>query len=1071
MHNLDPANTAFGYFQQNPGTMFGAQGEPSFPMAFPFGNGMTGMAMSVGGQMLASQFGIPQSMQYQMFPTMNPADFMERQRWYAEKQRALQAATEADARSQMMMAENIAKMTGMPFGREERAMAQSVVNFVKPFAPMLAQMMPEMYDDAMTLAGGRGSSAVMALGMHRGGRYAIDPLTGSMGLSGESAGVLANTIKDQYFGPRSDINTFHGLSAGRAGLLYEEMATRGLMTRSIGTYESDTQRRLLLETPEGLEAGLTTLKNRDPAKFDKLVSAAEERSGRQVRGRGLSNDQELKEISQLDGVAASLMTELGKFAGSPEMERAMREFDARKIKDKLKDMSGAISAMRDIFGDSGRADAPMAELISGLQKMTQNGLTSMSATELEQSVRMTYQLSKQSGMGLDAMMGVQGQLGQMADRYGIDRGFAIQAGQNMAAFAGAYRAVGAGGTPEFGKSGLDKMAMLDAELNMRAAASPLANSLSAAARLVEEGRVGADSDIARLTKAAKEGKTTYIGADGKEHSINIDQAQWLQMAQNAGVSQNEANTILQQTKANEDYGIRNNMQTAVRNVMGQEVADMYLRPAFEQAASGFAERAGKKLNQSETQTNKLREAIANAVTGTLDDAGMIEPEERKKKMGDAVRGAIRSHLQAQGMAPAAIDNALSQFSDTDINNVVSMMSGEANQVFGANAQELGYDSFADYLVANSPEVRDQRAKQKKKAEERVELQKALGGVGRSSFMARVHEAMEGGKTLQEAIGTILGQVDNKELERALVPVDAALKQLEADPNGLNTTMYKDALMRGGDAAKTALEEYAKSKGVGVDDLNYTDDTLAAGLKAAQTTGAYKRNEYDRIKTWAHATQEFEAQLKELEKQKPSAENDAKRERLIATQAAIADGGAKAKTAFEKRIADNTKLTDADRVKLRAGQIDEVDLPESEKIQLRALYAAQREEHSIDETLARSSELPPTEPEKQPAASAGAESRKRPPKKLPQPPTTPEEAAAAAAIGGKPGEGKQPPADPYTETARTPQKQETAEAPTGAGGTEKPIRITGTVTLNGDGTANVDFTNSQYGSTPVGGGGR
>lgn len=1081
------AEASLNYFGQNPGTMFGNQPEPSLPMAFPFGDGLSGLGMSMGAQFIASQMGIPEAAQYQMFPTMNPADFASKQKWFAEKQRAIQQASQADARTQMEMAERMARMTGINFGPEARAMAQSAVDLAQTFTPIAAQMAPDAYDSLMTMMGGRGSAAVMSAGMFRGGRYAVDPITGKMGLSGDSAGLLANTIKNDFFGPQSDINTFRGLSAGKAGLLYEEMSTRGLLGRGIGTYETDTQQRLLLDTPDGMEAGLKTLKSRDPEKFEKIVAAAEEKSGRKVRGRGMTSEQELKAIGELDGVAGELATELVKFTGAPEMEQALRDFDARKIKDKLKDMSGAVAAMRDIFGDAGRTNAPMSELMSGLAKMTQNGLTSMSGSEMENSVRMTYQLAKQSGMGLDAMLGVQGQLGQMADQYGIDRGFAIQAGQNMAAFAGAYRAVGAGATPEFGKSGLDKMAVLDAELNMRASASPLANALSAALRLQDEGRIGQDSDMARLAQAAKEGKTTYRGKDGQEHSVNVDSAQWLQLAQDAGVSQNDANTMLQQTKANEEYGVKNNVQTSVRNVMGQEISNTYLRPAFEAASSGFAEALGGRLNQSPEQTAAMRKAIADAVTDTMDDSGMIEPEERKKKMGDAVRTAVRTHLKAQGMSDADIEAAVQKLPDKEVENVVSMMSGEANQVFGANAQQLGYSSFADFLVANSPDVRDQREKQKQEAGRQVELRKALGGVGRQSFMANLNKAMEGGKTLQEALGTVLGQVDKEELERALVPVQNAQDHLKANPNTANADQYKDALERGGEAATAALEAYAKDRGVAVADLNYTDDPIAAGLKAAKEHGgAHQRTSHDRIKAWAAATQEFNAQLKDLEGQKPSAENDAKRKQLIELQAAIADGGKTAKEMFERQLAGNSSLTEADKVKLRTGLIDESSLPESEKIKLRALYSAQQEEHSIDETLTRAGIVPtpdatvpaPDDPSGMGgAAGAGAAGVKKPKKPAAKTPASAVAASIAAAVADlnsstSPEERKrwaQEAENAGFDVAGLRERVDGLANTGGAGGAgqEQPLRITGTVTLNGDGTAELNLTNSQYGSTPTG----
>lgn len=95
--------------------------------------------------------------------------------------------------------------------------------------PRLAE--PGVWD---ALHGRQGSAQTMAQGFYRGIR-GMAPLDWQMNPQanmqmGEQAGVLAQQVFDLLYGPEANLQIMHGVNAGRAGQVFEELARRGLPT-------------------------------------------------------------------------------------------------------------------------------------------------------------------------------------------------------------------------------------------------------------------------------------------------------------------------------------------------------------------------------------------------------------------------------------------------------------------------------------------------------------------------------------------------------------------------------------------------------------------------------------------------------------------------------------------------------------------------------------------------------------------------------------------------------------------------------------------------------------------------
>lgn len=293
----------------------------------------------------------------------------------------------------------------------------------------LSAFMPLLTQAAPDLAdrlyGSRGSAAVMAQRMAMGSRYMADPLSGNVGMTGSSLKAITERVFESLYGEKANVQEMRGITAGQSGAMFDEMARRGLISSAPKT--------------------LTELSKNTGKTVDELMNMK-------------------------------------------DFNTNVQQFEANRIVDKLKSMSGAVAAMKDIFGENGRPDAPMSEIFNALQKITQNNLSSMAPGQVERLVRNASNAARISGMGLEGMMANIAAAGQSADRLGLDRSFAPGIATNSALFASAYSSV-FGNARGFGLMDKERAMGIGRELNAAAIASTPANSLAALMRLADSGAI------------------------------------------------------------------------------------------------------------------------------------------------------------------------------------------------------------------------------------------------------------------------------------------------------------------------------------------------------------------------------------------------------------------------------------------------------------------------------------------------------------------------------------------------------------------------------------------------------
>lgn len=412
----------------------------------PLGTLDSGLQM-LGLPSIAAQYGMYPG---QFFPQHNMQQMLRADAFRAQQAAAVSSAMQrTDVNTWLQTSQGMAQMMGLPFGLDQRAAFRQTYAAAAPMLSMLAQYAPETVD---ALHGSKGSAAVMAAGLFRGGQYRMGA-DGAPGMTPESIQALTDTIEGRLYGNRGAIAGMRGVGMGSLGQIFDESSRRGYLPGSIGARSRDTQLKML---------------------------ATEE--GRTV--------EELKQLSEA------------------EIGGKLRQFDAGRVTMRLKELAGSVSAMREIFGSMGQTDAPISQIMNALEAMTQNRLGSMPAARVEQIVRQARATMENTGLSLDGLMGLTARSAAYGDQLGLARGLSIHAGQGAAALGAGYKnAFGSFGA--YDAMSAEEVTAREVLLSTRAGGSEMAQFAGAAIRTTQAMKLGGRA--AALSEALQRGDRTFEG--------------------------------------------------------------------------------------------------------------------------------------------------------------------------------------------------------------------------------------------------------------------------------------------------------------------------------------------------------------------------------------------------------------------------------------------------------------------------------------------------------------------------------------------------------------------------------
>lgn len=675
----------------------------------------------------------------------NVYDRLRMQQYTNMQMQVMQQAAANDRNNYVKTFRGLAAITGTPYGAEQRRAAQSLGSMAAVGSPFFAEMMPEFLDQ---MGGTAGSATVMARRMIDAGRYRTDAVTGRMGMSAESVGASAGGLYGSLYS-HDYMPRMGGISAGQVGSMFNEMQMRGMVyngasERGFGGFRGDDPR-------SGVMRALGEMGTSD-------LQAAAKSTG--------------VDFFKRDGLNAG---DLDKLNLDPRVAEKMRSFDTSRIRRSIESYTGLINSMKDLFGDAGRSNAPIPELVGAIEAMTMKGLGQLDPTRAAASIRQTYNLAKQSGVTLQTVQALQGDAANRASALGIESDFAVTATQGGLAYGGAYRSTGAGAYRSWGGMNSDQVQQLDQNLRLHASTSNTANRIAVAHRLAaSSGGFDPASEAGQYMAALQTGQTTFNG-----RSVAVDDREFVRMMTGAGkgITEGDITTMLGQSGANREMIAKHDIGGYVRKMQGTVELQPFIGRQLEQtlgstlrgqlgtagasdAAAAISQKVTAKMFALSAEEfhdpGRRNAAIAKLIDAELGSAGV------------AVGGSREERLRMFGMAAEQFIGA----SDTAIAQVYPMF----GQVGGTG----------NVFRLNNPVTMAAAETDAMRARHTGDMQTAMQPLGRGSVLARAVDALKGlkpGDSALKAVAETMGGVRQDDINRALLPglqrVEAKRRELEA----------------------------------------------------------------------------------------------------------------------------------------------------------------------------------------------------------------------------------------------------------------------------------------------------
>jgi hypothetical protein len=780
------------------------------PVYSPFGgqpDSTAGAIMSMLMPLLQGQmakFGMVPS---QMMPQQNMYDQMMGRQFYDGQQRAMQLGAQRDAKTY----EEFFRGTYSAMGFDPKAgkapkHIETLSSDMASMAPFLAGLMPEDFD---AMHGRKGSALVLAQAVHRAGQHQVDPTTGRQRMRGDTAGRLAAEIFDTTYGPGTTLEAMRGVSAGGAGMLYEEMSHRGMLDPSVGLATRDEQ----LKSIKGM-----SLEEKDYARIAERIFKENGKT---------ATPAELKQM-QADVKTAHRAPETARQELSDQL---LTTVDAGKIKGRVQNMTAAVAAMRDIFGDAGNANAPMAELMQALDQLTQGGLANKSPGQLEQLVRKTSYLAKAAGVSMDVVAGLTAQGAGVADRFGLDRSFVPQMLQSSLAFGAASSHQGLFATPAWGASNKEKLTLMHQQLGLSAAASPNANRVNTLLRMVDLGLIdpatAEGKELTKLAEAAKRGDSAAIAG-----SAVLDDVKFAKLAKGAGVDNYTFQSLLGARDANQEYGNKYNTGKLTTNMQFETDIAPAMQAAFGGQIIGALQNAG--IGDSANISNKIGKRVAEGLRN-LKPEDRSDPVKRNAAAAKIYEDATRAELTAAGVDATTISSV------TDGRAMRAAAEGGWG-VFDRSQRKYGR-SAEDTLRLYDPRTLAQMGKIEQDAVIDAQTASALAGAGSAgpvrNFVDAIREAGPN-EPLEKILYKTIGGTEAKyateggknvtAIASAYMEAQKLLASADNSEAGVKQRQRANAILQGLTSGKITPEQ--------LKELGGTSDVLTRGLEQAARYGGF-----------------------------------------------------------------------------------------------------------------------------------------------------------------------------------------------------------------------------------------
>ena len=226
---------------------------------------------------------------------------------------------------------------------------------------------------------------------------------------------------------RVPVNEMRGFMAGQVGQIAENMFQRGMLPQAVGAMSAADRVKLINQTPIDEET-LTRL-SREVAKrdFEDVTNSSE--NARKYRSLNTDTERDRFVTENVEPYKKSLETtrkEIEKTAtgadnalSAGDLEKLQgfdslaSNVDAKRSAEAIKKYTGAVAAIRDIFGDNGNPNAPLPALLAALEGLTGGAVGSMKPQKIEATLRQMQATAKEAGIGFEQMAAMSTQIDSM----------------------------------------------------------------------------------------------------------------------------------------------------------------------------------------------------------------------------------------------------------------------------------------------------------------------------------------------------------------------------------------------------------------------------------------------------------------------------------------------------------------------------------------------------------------------------------------------------------------------------------------------------------------------------------
>ena len=593
------------------------------------------------------------------------------------------------------MMEGTSKLMGQKFGKNERRAASQFAQTMSEALPTLSQYAPDLVEGFF---GEKGSATVMAQNMFKGGRYAVDPVTGRRGYSGDSAGEITKGVYKRLYGANADISEMSGLTAGKAGAMFDEMQRRGLMPNSSSS-----------------------------------------------RGKNLQ------------GIAEQLGTTVADVSKLPDLDSKLREFDASKISERLKGMSKAVSAMQEVFGEMGEPNAPMTQLVGAIETLTQSSMQGMTPIEMEKMIRNTANTAKVAGIEMPEMFRQMGVTAGMADAAGVNRAL-VPGITNQAILENQAAKNRFGGAKAFGMLSSDSLLNLQEQLGVQASKDDSTHDMASVIRAVEVyGHTPEKgSEFEAVYKALKDkgsggeyeykgekknvysltrregGVQGFLAKEGKVSTAELNSLQYNREANSRIIAENDLGTNI--GRANQNLRMVEDLARYSSTTVAQVSADKDLMGGTSTSFQGTLEGDQNSLDISRVAS----EALINVEPGKVG----------AEKAPGVVAAALTKHFASKGV----------KIGEAEKKAIAKMSAGiaEGSEKFATTRGMIGGTVTMQQLA--SKELFRESQATKAEVEIDTAFQQKFRSEGKQGLMSRVSDFVRKGNkdtTFNDFIATTL----------------------------------------------------------------------------------------------------------------------------------------------------------------------------------------------------------------------------------------------------------------------------------------------------------------------------